>query len=217
MDANVVYRSTYVNTIMRRLISVPYSTDFNFNEISISFWISRNADQSGGYYKSMPLSRPADVYPNYGTRAEDYSWFLIQLYDDGVIKQINGTGIGSGEGFSEIVPESNIVPLQTWTHLIFTQDADNNTRVYMNGILVDVGIGLPWGTSAQPLNIGMNHIGDAYNGLLDDISIYNRTISDLEARAIYNATTPVPEPATMLLLASGLVGLAGFRKRFAKR
>ncbi len=28
---------------------------------------------------------------------------------------------------------------------------------------------------------------------------------------------PVPEPTTMLLLASGLIGLAGFRRRFRKR
>jgi hypothetical protein len=28
---------------------------------------------------------------------------------------------------------------------------------------------------------------------------------------------PVPEPATMLLVASGLIGLVGFRKRFRKR
>jgi hypothetical protein len=81
-------------------------------------------------------------------------------------------------------------PLNAWTHLAATYDGAN-LRLYVNG--VQVGALAQTGnmvTSTRALRIGGNTVwGEYFNGLIDDVRIYNRALSAAEIQT--DMTTPV--------------------------
>ena len=94
-------------------------------------------------------------------------------------------------------------PIGEWTHLAATYDG-SSMKVYYNGVVVgEQDSSGQLGTSDGTLCIGTKHetapAGDEYNGMLDDIRIYNRALSLSEIKQLGGdplASSPAPADRT---------------------
>jgi uncharacterized protein YjdB len=133
---------------------------------------------------------------------EQTSDLVYGLYANTSQDHANGTiNIGGNDVAVDYDAEDTQVPLNNWTHLAVTFDG-SILRLYFNGTLVNsvshVGK-MP--VSAGPLRIGGDSIwGEYFNGLIDEVRIYNRALSAAEIQADMN--TPINPPALTGLTAS---------------
>jgi len=100
-----------------------------------------------------------------------------------------------------------------WYHLVGVHDATNNQiKLYVNGTLVDTqSVGAAWKAVGETV-IGRGRYGgnpvDFWPGLIDDVHVYNRILSDQDVAVLYNsapgqtssAFTPIRPPATPLVV-----------------
>ena len=86
----------------------------------------------------------------------------------------------------------------TWYHLVFTYDrndaAGNEGRLFINGS--NLQSWSHWGgnlvqANSSPITIGdTDHIETPFDGLIDDIAVWDTAISDTEVSDIFGGTSP---------------------------
>jgi hypothetical protein len=75
-----------------------------------------------------------------------------------------------------------------WIFLAGTYD-QNSIAIYKNGMITATGLGgtgIDWGN--RTLFISHPSAYSPFKGLIDEVRIYNRALSDAEIQALYNAT-----------------------------
>lgn len=92
------------------------------------------------------------------------------------------------------------VPLNQWVHIVATRTANEDSRIYYNGVLQPV-IGLPWsGTISYTgtwFAIGrQKDLGRYFKGSIDNVRIYNRALSELEIQQLYQEDVNQSQPSS---------------------
>ncbi len=87
------------------------------------------------------------------------------------------------------------IPLFTWTHIALTFDS-NSARAYINGALTRNVTGLTGSVNVTPGPLKIGSRADSiigsnpeqqFNGLIDEVALYNRALSASEIQSIFNA------------------------------
>ncbi len=137
--------------------------------MTLSAWIMPTATQSG--WRTI-LQRQTDSY-------------FLNASNDAALRPAGGGTFGGGTSFVS-GPTAN--PVNAWTHVALTYDGTTQ-RLYVNG--TQVATRATTGTiqaTDNPLWIGGNNpYGEYFTGLIDDVRIYNRALTQTDIQTDLNS------------------------------
>jgi hypothetical protein len=165
-------------------ISVPDSDSWTFSgDFTIALWTNfASIDGAGEWWRTAFVAQDE-------SSGNVNKW--IFSYDgnaDKLLFHINTTGGGG----PTILSSGTWSPsLNRWYHVVISRTGSNYT-FYVDGSLNGTatnGTTIP--NAASPLTIGWGEtLGKTFNGALDEVRVYNRTLSAGELRSLYSAGLP---------------------------
>lgn len=174
-------------------VRVPHDEDaeFNFeNSFTIDAWI--NLDTLPAEFAPI-VSKWNDI----GVNQRSYFLAVQNINGQAFLRfDVSRNGLFGGTNSASAVSATPIA-LDTWYHVAAVYDAATRTlRLYINGQLVATDVlegtlGQDAFENDEPLLIGAGDLGgnirDFFDGLIDEVELFDRALTQAEIQSIYNA------------------------------
>lgn len=171
---------------------IPHSPALNFQQFTFEGWVFPTLLDGAVEFILNKEDQPYTTY--------HYEWGIAgtggHIPVGTLVFALNGIN-GLPEEFSGLINGGGTVPLNTWTHVALSFDGAT-IKSYLNGRVARTLTGLSGEliTSTGPLKLGsrsdtlINQLpANRFNGLIDELSLYSRALSEPELLAIYNSGT----------------------------
>ncbi|MHA2425834.1 MAG: LamG domain-containing protein, partial [Candidatus Thorarchaeota archaeon] len=147
------------------------------SEISIEAWVKPNSFTNAHF-----ISKWKEGAATFGT-------FIVTFNDSGNPRFLLSSDGGVG---APSIASPDTVSLNTWHHIVATAKGNDYMRLYVNGELKVTNDTIDFNPydSDSIITIGARPSGSRYfNGTVDQVRIYNRTLSAEQVLALYNNRT----------------------------
>jgi len=172
-------------------VSIPDSNSFNItDEMTVSAWVYPLTNQSTGGSNQIVQKI------SYGN---SQGFFLREGYNQSHIPSFNvGNGTNSTGNCGSSCWMSAVaskISSNAWHYIVGTVKANDKIRIYVDGFLKAENnfIG-NINQSANNMYIGWESATKAFNGTIDEVRIYNRSLSLSEINAEMNSSLPISRP-----------------------
>ena len=168
---------------------IPHSAVLSVKDnLSVSLWLYPTAESSA--YAALPVAK----WGSGGTDTANYTLYYFGNYGGLYPYQTQITSwLANAGGVWSNISNYFKMPLNTWHHIVLSYNSVKGGQLYVNG----VASGGPVASGELKTNTGDLIIGNGFPGLIDDVRIYNRLLTDQDVLGLYSAGSATKSPSVV--------------------